>query len=306
MHHILNVNDISALCIHQYQKNGIVINASVRVFFAESFFFMLEERIPIVSYSEEQPDACVTWSEKTFYCAGCKVKRWCCLLGMLSVVMVALLVPLGVYVIQFGEATSCRLTYADNAVVTESKMQSWMSKESWPLTVPSYDWTRRTCVCKGFEDKDPKNLTSTDEVLVWIAPGDLVSLSDEGKITPPLDAAFTTAHRNHYGQSEHVKVCIRQELVLDLWNIDNVTDEGHHCHQSKGDGSSNVENIFLGWDGALFCSDCTGQSCTMTSQCCQSYFVTTQMVCNYGKCVMSYNAISSPSPPPSPLSTTNS
>jgi hypothetical protein len=170
---------------------------------------------------------------------------------------IGLLVPFAIYAVRFGEASSCRLTYADDAVISESEMQSWMADERWPLSVPTYDWKRRTCVCRGFEDKDPKSLLPADEVLVWIAPGDLASLSDERAITPALPATFLDKYRGAYGEKDHVKVCLRQQLVLDLWNYDpstiNVADGGRHCHVSSGDGSSNVEQLFLGWDGALYC-----------------------------------------------------
>jgi len=223
---------------------------------------VMEERVPIhkihtidgIVSPEGQPDGCVTCSEKTMSVCGWRVKRWCLLIALLILVTIGCLIPLVIYAVRFGEATSCRLTYTDNALVTEAEMQSWMSKESWPLSVPTYDWKHRTCVCKGFEDQDPRNLLPTDEVLVWIAPGDLVSLSDESLITPALDPAFVAAHRMHYNQDQHVKVCLRQQLVLDLWNVGyDVSDGGQHCHASSGDGSSNVEQFFLGWDGALYC-----------------------------------------------------
>lgn len=200
---------------------------------------------------------CATWFEKTNGCCGWRVKRWLLCFALLFLMGVGFLVPFAIYAVRFGEASSCRLTYTDDAVISESEMQSWMADESWFLSVPSYDWKRRTCVCKGFEDKDPKSLLPTDEVLVWIAPGDLASLSDEGAITPALPATFLDKYRGAYGQKDHVKVCLQQRLLLDLWNYDpsriNVADGGRHCHVSSSDGSSNVEQFFLGWDGALYC-----------------------------------------------------
>ena len=177
------------------------------------------------------------------------------LVALLFLGLIGCAIPLVIYAVRFGEATSCRLTYTDDAIITESEMQKWMADEKWPLSVPTYDPWRRTCVCKGFEDIDPKRLKPSDEVLVWIAPGDLVSLSDEEKITPRLPPTFVDKYRGKYNQTEHVKVCLRQDLVLHLWNIDwDVSDGGRHCHVSSGDGSSNVEQFFLGWDGALYCT----------------------------------------------------
>jgi len=224
----------------------------------------IEERVPINGTTiVEVPNQCATCSEKTLSICGRKVKRWCLLIALLILLVTGCLIPLVIYAVRFGEATSCRLTYADDALVTEADMQRWMAKENWPLSVPAYDWKRRHCVCEGFEDKSPRSLLPTDEILVWIAPGDLVSLSDEGSITPPLDSAFVAAHRRHYTKEQHVKVCLRQQLVLGLWNIDSdVLDGGQHCHVSSGDGSSNVEQFFLGWDGSLYC----GGSCTTVNQ----------------------------------------
>lgn len=208
---------------------------------------------------KEEPDDCVICSEKSMLCFGRKVKRWCLLIVLLVLVTVGFAIPFGLYAFHFGEATACRLTYTEDAIITESEMQGWMAKENWPLSVPTYDPWKRTCVCKGFEDMDPKSLLPTDEVLVWIAPGDLVSLSDETKITPHLPMDFTDKYRTIYGENDHVKVCLPQQLVLDLWNIGtDVADGGRHCHVSAGDASSNVEQFYLGWDGALYCtpSDC--------------------------------------------------
>ena len=214
----------------------------------------MEERVPIRELFETEEDACTSCSEKTVNCCGLfHIKRWCLLILLLSLLTIGFMIPFIVYAAFFGEATSCRLTYSTNNNVTEADMQGWMKKDNWPLSVPTYDPWRRTCVCKGYEDKDPMTLAPTDEVLVWIAPGDLVSLSDEGKI-PALDSNFVTKHRLHYAKEEHVKVCLKQELVVDLWNIANDTaDGGSHCHEMASSTSSNVERFFLGWDGALFC-----------------------------------------------------
>lgn len=178
-------------------------------------------------------------------------------------------------------------------------MQRWMKADDWPLTVPTYDPWRRTCVCHGYETNDPLMLKPTDEVLVWIAPGDLVSLSDEQKIQP-LPASFASAHRNHYAKEEHVKVCLQQKLVVDLWNIANDTaDSGRHCHVQSSTHPSNVEQFYLGWDGALFCStpqcdwngvcesssrngcSCTGGQICFSNPKKQKFYCTSCSECNY-------------------------
>lgn len=199
----------------------------------------------------KMPDSCATCSEKTVDVCGVHVKRWCLLLSGFVITTVVFLVLFLVYVIGFGTATSCRLTFSDKAVISESEMQTWASRDDWPLKVPSYDPWRRTCVCKGFEDIDPIVLKPDDEVLAWIAPGDLVSLSDEGKIDT-LPPSFVVKYKEAYGEADHVKVCMPQMYVVDLWN--NATGGGQHCHATTGDASNTVKSFFLGWDGALFCS----------------------------------------------------
>ena len=115
------------------------------------------------------------------------------------------------------------------------------------------------------------NLLQTDEVLVWIAPGDLASLSDEHKINPPLPTSFLDKYRDVKGRNDHVKVCLRQALVVDLWNIGSGGGGGRqHCHASSGAGSSNVDQFFLGWDGALYCGwngGAAGDGCSGNQDC---------------------------------------
>jgi len=225
----------------------------------------MEEQIPIrEGTTVEVPDQCVTCSEKTLY----GVKRWCYFLIVLSIATIGVAIACGVYVTQLNDATTCRLTYTDSSNrLSEAQMQSWSKDYDWPLTVPSYDPWRRTCVCKGSENKDPTKLLATDKVLVWIAPADLVSLSDENRLTPSLPTIFANDHRGVYSENDHVKVCLEQHLVLELWNVDrspyNALDGQHHCHEGHtGDAISNVEKFYLGWDGALYCSL---SRCDMTS-----------------------------------------
>lgn len=227
---------------------------------------MKEERIPIRQFVDVEEDACISCSEKTVNCCGIlHVKRWCLVLILLSLLTIGFMVPFIIYAVFFGEATTCRLTYTDNNNVTEADMQTFMARDDWPLTVPSYDPWRRTCVCKGYETKNPQNLQQTDEVLVWIAPGDLVSLVDEGKLKTQLDTDFKTKYRGHYAKEEHVKVCLPQELVLDLWNNGTDTlDGGYHCHEQSSKTPGNVDKFYLGWDGALFCDGGSSLDC---SQC---------------------------------------
>ena len=227
----------------------------------------------------KMPNSCATCSEKTVDVCGVHVKRWFLLLIGFIITTVVFFVLFLVYVVGLGTATSCRLTYSDKAVISESEMQTWASRDDWPLKVPSYDPWRRTCVCKGYEDTDPGLLLPEDEVLAWIAPGDLVSLSDEGKIDK-LPSSFVDTYKEAYAEADHVKVCMPQKNVVDLWNINDAEGDGGHCHTTKGDGSNTVERFFLGWDGALFC--CTGTAFVNVAgfSCDSCNFCVTPMSCN--------------------------
>ena len=203
----------------------------------------------------ESEDACVRCSEKTQTICGLNVKRWC--IAIIASIVLGLVACTSLFVsmtLYIADATTCRLTYSDNASISEEEMQQWTSRDDWVLRVPSYDPWRRTCVCKGSEDINPKQLLPTTDVLVWIAPGDLVSLSDEGQIDR-LHETFANKYRRRYSEMDHVKVCMPHKNVVDLWSRMDVEEgDGRHCHVTKGDGSNTIESFYLGWDGALYCA----------------------------------------------------
>lgn len=218
----------------------------------------MAERKPFMYVKEK--DACATCSEKTVDICGMDVKRWCLAIVALITTTTVFCALFILYAVRNGTATTCRLTYSDDATVSEKVMQTWASRDDWKLKVPTYDPWRRTCVCKGYEDIDPKALKLEDEVLVWIAPGDLVSLSNEAKI-PALPVDFTNKYHGTYGEVDHVKVCMSHENVVDLWSLTDIEGDGRHCHVTKGDGSNTIERFYLGWDGALYCAS-NGCKCT--------------------------------------------
>ena len=208
------------------------------------------------------PGQCVAPSEKTVTLCGVPIKRWCLLLAGFVITTAVFFVLFLVYVVGLGTATSCRLTYSDYAIISESEMQTLASQDNWTLKVPSYDPWRRTCVCKGYEDIHPITLQPNDKVLAWIAPGDLVSLFAEGEIDK-MPLSFVETYKDQYAEEDHVKVCMPQKNLVDLWNNNDAEGRGGgpHCHMTTGDASNTVKSFLLGWDVALFCARSCQQRC---------------------------------------------
>ena len=171
------------------------------------------------------------------------------LLGGLAATLLVLFI---FYATRLDYATTCRLTYDKTGAITETEMHTWMQHESWPLAVPKYHTEKRTCTCSD-ADASPANLTMEDLVLVWLAPGDLVSL--QVKLSSALPADFIKKYQGRYAEADHVKVCLPQQYLVDLWgNGDGVKQ---HCHMAASATPGVVESIFIGWDGALFCAGST-------------------------------------------------
>ena len=152
---------------------------------------------------------------------------------------------------QLSDARTPRLTYSDNGAISEAQMQAWVQHDNWSMSVPRYDADKKSAVCTS-ENKDPINLTLKDEVIVWIAPGDLVDLHTDGKLTLPVNTTTSIPHLPYvFGQEDHVKVCLRHELLVDLWGDNYNSTNSTHCHIA-GEKNS-VITFFLGYDGALYC-----------------------------------------------------
>jgi hypothetical protein len=237
----------------------------------------MDEKVRLVD--NDVPDECVLCTEKTIPICGVHVKRWCLLLVLLSAALTSATVIAVIYALRLQTLTACRLTYSNNATVQESEMQKWAAKDDWPLSVPRYDPWRRTCVCEGYETRDPTELQPTDEVLVWIAPGDLITLADSGKIGH-FNAEFESTYKGDFAEDNHVKVCMQQQFLLDLWAYSNTTGQTS-CHSSSGPSGSIIERFYLGWDGALFCAstfDNTG-SCKSTTDCASDQYCDTDYKC---------------------------
>jgi len=149
---------------------------------------------------------------------------------------------------QLSDTKTPNLTYSDKGIITEDQMQLWVKHDNWSMTVPTYDADKKAFVCSS-ENKDPTKLTLKEEVIVWIAPGDLVDLHTDGKLTLPVNTTTNIPLIPYvFGPEDHVKVCLRHDLLVDLWG-DNYNTT--HCHVR---GSNNtVTSFFLGHDGALYC-----------------------------------------------------
>lgn len=123
----------------------------------------------------------------------------------------------------------CRLTYSDNALISEKEMQNWATNESWNLQHPVFDSDKMTCICLNPEERP-----------TWIAPGDFVDLYKE-----KLPDTFVSKYSGEYSPEDHIKACIDEEKLMRLW------DSGH-CHAKNKVGE--VTSVFQGWDGSLYCT----------------------------------------------------
>ena len=169
----------------------------------------------------------------------------CYALGALSVLF---LVLFAYYAHRLGNLTSCRLTYSATGIISESEMHTWAVHNDWKLDVPRYSAEYRTCVCPD-AGIYPTSLEASNDILVWIAPGDLVSLYEDGYIQK-LPADFVNNYRGMYGENDHVKVCLRHDNLVALWGVDYQT---LHCHEA-GHLDGTVSRFYLGFDGALYCA----------------------------------------------------
>ena len=135
---------------------------------------------------------------------------------------------------------TCRTTYTDDNMITESMMQVWAADVSWPLTHPRWSDQYNACVCS--DDPRPVYVSKYSTTPAWIAPLDLASLYGIDKF-PPAFKPFANASR----PEDHVKVCLEKEKLDTLWQLPTLSG-AKHCH------ADHPFNIFTGWDGDLFCS----------------------------------------------------
>ena len=208
-----------------------------------------------VPLEKDPRDDCAVFCEQTT--GLCGSRRWLLVLIMLFVTSITFTILFIVYAVQNADARSCALTYDDNGAVSEAKMLEWTTHESWLLAKPYYDDARKACVCRD-AGLDPMNIPLDEPVVVWIAPGDLLSLKHQQNI-PVLPQTFIdywTDRADQYATENHVKVCLQQQDLVDLRGDDST----RHCHTRVGTSTA-VGRFYLGYDGALFCapSSCTCQ-----------------------------------------------
>lgn len=127
---------------------------------------------------------------------------------------IAFLVLFILYASLNAEARSCRLTYSDDAVISEAQMRKWAADASWTLTHPTWIEEARTCVCDA--DRDPSHAPGTRKTPTWIAPGDVLSLYPDATFPTGFRRVATSAQA--YASTEHVKVCLESVQLAQLWN----------------------------------------------------------------------------------------
>lgn len=136
--------------------------------------------------------------------------------------------------VPFSYEDACRLTYTDDALISEKEMRKWAGMEGWTLEHPRYDVSKKACVCSSGSDPS----SPSGDTPAWIAPGDLVSLYKDS-----LPSEFVSKYKDAFSSDDHVSVCIDQERLTRLWNTG-------HCHYSE---NGTLKTVFTGWNGALYC-----------------------------------------------------
>ena len=223
---------------------------------------MVLEMQPLTN-DEEEGDAFVQWSERSVDCFAFRIRRWFGMLLLFMASTAVFLILFIFYATQNADSTTCRLTYTNNAVVSEAKMQTWAADAKWPLPVPTYDREKKACVCSS-DNVDPTRLALTDYVPAWIAPGDLNSMKEDG-ILPTLPSNIP----NTYNETDHVKVCLQHKDLVALWGDDYL---GKHCHLPTVNATDqstipSVERFFLGYDGALYCDQASNKYIKCLNRC---------------------------------------
>jgi len=191
----------------------------------------------------EKDVSCVEHADR---CGGYYIKRYLWLVASLTTLVVIFVSLFVVYALENQDARTCRLTYREDGIISEEQMQSWAADANWPLPTPFYDRRKKACVCSS-SDLDPMNLALADHIPVWIAPGDLLSLAQQGDIS-----SFPSGVNlpNSFDPKDHVKACPQHRHLIQLWGTNYQTS---HCHLPDRTNDSSVERFFLGFDGALYC-----------------------------------------------------
>ena len=215
----------------------------------------------------------------------CQIEKWFLVRILLCIectVVITLIGLLAMYATmnqsqweKYEEATTCKLTYTDHPKITSDMIFQWANENQWPFEIPIYNEDHKACVCKGpyLEEGEPNKIKDSDEVPVWLAPGDIVDLyRDNNHYVDKLPDDFEKNHENEFEQSTHVKVCMPYSMLVALWNPSNASIQAH-CHTRVNGtivpinlGGANsapkpkrktYTKLYVGWDGVLYCqNDC--------------------------------------------------
>jgi hypothetical protein len=146
---------------------------------------------------------------------------------------------------------SCRLTFTDMGVISESEMQAWTVHEGWNLDTPFFDTRLASCVC-SHSVSDQMNALNSTKIPLWIAPGDLVSLYRDGAVSK-MPSNFVSRYSTAYDAKDHVKVCLPRRDLVTLWGDD--YNRIRHCHTATVNefNETVVDDIYVAFDGVLYC-----------------------------------------------------
>ena len=137
---------------------------------------------------------------------------------------------------QLSTAPTCKLTYEQNAVLTEAVILKEAAKTGWPLKHPECN------VCADAND-----------VPIWIAPGDLCT------VRPELQGSWEFCEGRYKGtdefaSDEHVKVCVSRDELTTMW-------AAGLCHLSTSPSTEDwfalvpnnetLSAVNVGYDGTL-------------------------------------------------------
>ena len=152
-----------------------------------------------------------------------------------------------------------------HGAITAAQVDMWASYANWPLTHPKWSRAHKACLCDDYpQDVQPDPVQYAGRLKrktpVWIAPGDMKFLFPEVDWPQDFLDVIRSSYTRGYGMAEHVKVCLTQDRLDDLWTGRHDNTSTPHCHtpESAYDGRNGSQlrgvRLFTGFDGDLYCS----------------------------------------------------